>query len=123
MRNVLMIDSHLLGKIFGAAVRKERKEQGIKQAVLAEAVGYSRPRLSEIERGALPPFDKAILLAQVLGVSLDHLLAPLAQAARPCRSPPTFRERLRQATPQEQQLLIDAATALLDEVKLHCATP
>ena len=117
---IMMVDSELLGRIFGASVRKERKKQGMKQEFLAEAVGYSRTRLSEIENGDLPPFEKAVVIANVLGMSLDRLLYPLILADT-IRAHPTALQRLLQSSPHEQRLIVELFQAFLDEMKLVMA--
>lgn len=118
---IMMVDSELLGRIFGAAVRHERKKQGMKQEFLAESVGYSRPRISEIENGDLPPFEKAVVIANVLGMSLDTLVYPFILADVACRRP-TALQRLAQSSPYEQRLIVEMFQAFLDEMKLVMAS-
>jgi transcriptional regulator with XRE-family HTH domain len=62
---------------FGARVRARRQELRMKQESLAAAVGYENHTIIvKIEGGTtLPSFDKAVAIAEVLGVSLDWLLA------------------------------------------------
>ena len=62
-----------------------RKERGLSQERLAEAVGVSRQTVSKWERGAAEPeLEKLRALAEVFGVSLDSLAggAEDAPAAR-----------------------------------------
>lgn len=114
---MMMVSSEVVGQVFGASVRQVRKSQGMKQVVLAEAVGYSRTRMSEIENGDLPPFEKAVSIAHVLGVSLDRLLYPLLGS--PESGPaPTFLQRLLQLSPHDQRQLVEIFQVLLDEMKL-----
>ena len=64
-----------------------RKERGLSQERLAEAVGVSRQTVSKWERGAAEPaLEKLRALAEVFGVSLDSLAggaedAPAARGA------------------------------------------
>jgi len=52
-----------------------RRERGLTQAQLAEAVGVHQPRIAEIERGdANPRLDTLAKLARALGVPVAALL-------------------------------------------------
>lgn len=58
----------------GAALKQERKRQGLNLAQLSEHCGVSRSMLSEIERGnANPTFTTLWNITQALGVSIDEL--------------------------------------------------
>ncbi|MBQ2847621.1 MAG: helix-turn-helix domain-containing protein [Clostridia bacterium] len=54
---------------------KLRKEKGLSQETLAEALGVSRQSVSKWETdGALPDTDKIIAMSELFGVSTDYLL-------------------------------------------------
>jgi transcriptional regulator with XRE-family HTH domain len=117
MSTAMMVNSDLVGQVFGASVRHVRKSLGMKQEVLAEAVGYSRTRLSEIENGDLPTFDKAVSIANELRVPLDRLLYPLLSTPA-MGTTPHFLHRLMQLPSHEQRRIVELFQVLLDEIKL-----
>lgn len=54
---------------------KLRKERGLSQEQLADALGISRQAISKWESAkAMPETDKLILLSEYFGVSVDYLL-------------------------------------------------
>ena len=55
-------------------LRVLRKEKGIRQSDAADAMGISRPALSNYEKGMIPSIDNAIILAKYYGVSLDYIV-------------------------------------------------
>ena len=58
----------------GAALKQERKRQGLNLSQLSERSGVSRSMLSEIERGnANPTFTSLWNITQALGVTIDEL--------------------------------------------------
>ncbi|NLG25645.1 MAG: helix-turn-helix transcriptional regulator [Clostridiales bacterium] len=68
-----MVDYRLLG----AHIRRVRKERGMTQAQLADAVQVSASFLGHIERGSrVLSVNTLVSLARCLGISLDELLAP-----------------------------------------------
>ena len=83
---------------FGAHVRARRLSLAMKVETLAAAVGYeNHTTIVKIEGGTtLPSFDKAVAIAEVLGVSLESLLADEPSAARDFAEV----ERLLNATPR-----------------------
>lgn len=59
----------------GERIRQLRKETGWSQAELADKIGVDAGRVSRYEAGRITPSaDALIRLAQVLNVSIDHLL-------------------------------------------------
>ena len=59
----------------GERIYSLRKARGLSQEELADAVGVSRQAVSKWELGeSQPEVDKAVLLAQALGVTTDQLL-------------------------------------------------
>lgn len=60
--------------IIGQNIRKLRKQQKVKQAVLASALGIGRQTISAYECGVtLPDIFLLIKIADYFGVSLDEL--------------------------------------------------
>lgn len=56
-------------------ILKLRKEKGMSQEMLAEALGVSRQSVSKWESGtALPDTDKIIAMSELFGVSTDYIL-------------------------------------------------
>ena len=65
-----------------------RKERGLSQERLAEAVGVSRQTVSKWERGAAEPeLEKLRALAEVFGVSLDSLAGGAEDGPAPRAAP------------------------------------
>ncbi|MCP5215168.1 MAG: helix-turn-helix transcriptional regulator [Pseudomonadales bacterium] len=65
----------------GARLAQLRKEKGITQAELAEALGISQPMASDYERGKLRLHGELIVqISEVLGVSADEILGIKATA-------------------------------------------
>lgn len=59
---------------FGQRIRDLRKERGLTQASVADAVGISRSHLATMERGGdLPGRDTLFALATFFHVSVDYL--------------------------------------------------
>jgi transcriptional regulator with XRE-family HTH domain len=59
----------------GDAVRAAREAKGLTQAALAEAADVHRTTLVRIEQGQMmPSIEVFTRIADVLGVSLDHLV-------------------------------------------------
>ncbi|MHB1820922.1 MAG: helix-turn-helix domain-containing protein [Streptosporangiaceae bacterium] len=59
----------------GERIRQLRKEAGLSQADLAEAIGADPGRVSRYEAGRITPSaDALVRLAETLNVSIDHLL-------------------------------------------------
>jgi transcriptional regulator with XRE-family HTH domain len=77
---------HLVRGIL-AGLRRVRRAKKLSQAACARLIGVSQPRWSEFERGlVMPSLPAAILMASVLGVTLDSLIpADVALPGRPAR--------------------------------------
>ena len=73
---------------FGAFLSRLRKEKGMTQLELAEAVEVSRQAVSKWESGsALPSTEKLRSLSELYGVSADYLLNEHKQEVE--KSPPS----------------------------------
>lgn len=63
-------------------VARRRKEAGLTQQQLAEAVSVSRQSIISIERGRFDPTLKvAFRIAQVLGCAIEDAFAPATRSA------------------------------------------
>ncbi len=61
-------------ELFGKRLRIGRKSLGLTQKDLCKNIGLSQPNLAAYEAGRLsPPVEKLVLIADLLGVSLDYL--------------------------------------------------
>ncbi|MGX7196407.1 helix-turn-helix domain-containing protein [Enterococcus olivae] len=70
-------------KNFGEQVYQLRKDFGLSQEEVAEALGVSRQTISNWEHGlAQPTLDKAVELAHLFEVSLDELVGKKKQATK-----------------------------------------
>ncbi len=74
----------------GQRIAQRRRQLGLSQEALADAVGVSRQAVSKWELDeAQPDAAKIVLLAQVLGITTDELLLGEAEAENPAvQAPP-----------------------------------
>ena len=96
-------------QILGERVRRRRMVLGLNQTAFAYHVGIPVPTLSSIEHGHQSIYvERAVQLAQALGVSTDYLLGlsddPGKGSERPAQTaaaaqPLTKRQRTRKAAP------------------------
>jgi transcriptional regulator with XRE-family HTH domain len=82
-----------LAKGIAAGLRRVRRAKRLSQATCARLTGVTQPRWSEIERGlSVPLLPTAVLMAAVLGVTIDSLIpADLQLPGRPARRKPRVR--------------------------------
>lgn len=60
---------------FGKAIRVERKKAGLTQAALAAASGIGERFVRELEKGKPTcQLEKALLVAQMLGIKLEAMV-------------------------------------------------
>lgn len=62
--------------LFSERLKRARADKNMKQSELAQAIGVSAATISSYERNEgtkIPSLDKAVLLSEILGVSLDWL--------------------------------------------------
>lgn len=75
------------GETIGRRVARLRKERGITQVEIAEALGVSQPVVSDYERDGLAfRWDHLVALCRLLRVSADELLG-IKQETAPRRGP------------------------------------
>lgn len=100
-----MESTHKYKAVFADSLRGIMQEKEISRKALAEAVGLSYPAIAaylsgdETGKGVLPSAEKAIQIAEFLGVSLDELFGRVPPSA-----PSTFAEN---GLPTAQQALCD----------------
>lgn len=71
------VDEDALYRAFGKAIANRRRQIGLTQAQLAEAVGLSRGSIAHIERGSQKVFLHQILaLTDALQLESSHMLVP-----------------------------------------------
>ena len=96
----------------GERIQALRKEQGLSQEELAEAIGVSRQSVSKWENGAaLPDTDKVVQLSRLFGVSTDALLTgepaitvtDAAGTSENTPEPPAEDEPQKECPPAEQE--------------------
>ena len=76
----------------GQKIQTLRKRQGMTQEQLAQRLGVSRQAVSRWELDeVLPETANLLPLSRALGVSVDSLLDPAAEAAQPAPSPAAAR--------------------------------
>jgi transcriptional regulator with XRE-family HTH domain len=74
-------------KALGKRIKQLRKEKGLTQKELAKQVNCSHAQLNKYESGLnTPPLDRLLLLAEVLGTSVDYLLAGQGNGKPPLHS-------------------------------------
>lgn len=102
----------------GARLAALRKQAGLSQAALAEAVGIPQRTISFYEREAEAiPSTLVPTLAKVLGVSMEELLGINNGAQRAKRGPKSQLERQLEAVAtlprQQQQKILDVVEAMI----------
>ena len=71
-----------INEIVGQNIRAARKDRGISQLKLAERLGYTRPALSNIERGRSGLLvDRLHLICQILGCEYTEILPEIKQGS------------------------------------------
>jgi|SRR4026209_1725654 len=92
-------------QILGERVRRRRMALGLNQTAFADTVGIPGPTLSSIEHGHQSIYvERAVQLAQALGVSTDYLFGltddPETSSARAAQAAPSPQptKRLRRRT-------------------------
>lgn len=105
-------------KEIGQRVRALRKEQGMTQVELADALGTHQTSLSQIERGVRGVGVQHVLkLAKALKTSPDKLLAPTKPS--PMSAPRNDKllrrvRRLEKLPPEHQEAVVKMLDAFLD---------
>lgn len=86
----------------GQNLKKWRMKRGITQADLAEATGYGRTSITNIESGIQQPDVLRLLdLAKALGVAVEDLVPPVAARRLP---PPLVTVKIRTRHPENYVL-------------------
>lgn len=100
----------------GQRIREERQKLHLTQEQLAEKINVSTTYIGFIERGERSiTLGKLVLLANVLGVSVDYLLSDTI--APSSSNEKLWVQLLSSATEEEQKLIIDMAKLILNHSK------
>jgi transcriptional regulator with XRE-family HTH domain len=84
--------------LIGPRLSLLRKEKGVTQVELAQALGVSQPVVSEYERGSVPlRADQIVTLSNLLRISADVILGLKAQASATASTDSKLARRLRDA--------------------------
>ena len=98
----------------GKRIREERKKLNLTQVQLAEKLDVTTTYMGFVERGErCITLDKLTCLANILGVSVDYLLAD-SVAATSSNNEKLMLQLLASATEDEQNLIIDMAKLILN---------
>lgn len=82
----------------GGRVAQLRKERGVTQVELAQALGVSQPVVSEYEKGSIPlRADQLLTISRLLRTSSDVLLGLKAEAPLSSAADTRLARRLREA--------------------------
>lgn len=74
-------------KAFGLRLKSLRKERDLLQKEIAAKIGVKQTHFSRYESGVyIPPLDKATLLAEILGVTLDFLVTGIHPQEQPLQN-------------------------------------
>lgn len=102
----------------GLRIRRLRKESGMTQVELAEALGTHQTSLSQIERGIRGVGVRQILrLSKALRVPAEKLLVPAgSEASAPPRNEKLLRRvrQLEKLPPEHQEAVVRMIDAFLD---------
>ena len=104
----------------GARVAQLRKQSGITQVQLAEALGLSQAAITAYENGVRRvPVSMLPTLARILGVSIEELIGePPSRAARKRGPSPKIQqhlERISALPKQKQRAMLDVIEAMLQQ--------
>ena len=104
----------------GARVAQLRKQSGITQVQLAEALGLSQAAITAYENGVRRvPVSMLPTLARILGVSIEELIGePPSRATRKRGPSPKIQqhlERISALPKQKQRAMLDVIEAMLQQ--------
>lgn len=104
-------------KVVGQRIQQARRNRGMTQEQLAEAVGLTPAHISVIERGAKPTkITNFVAIANTLGVSADELLVDVLDHTAKLESTQIYDEI--SALPLKQQhLVLKILRTLVSELK------
>lgn len=104
-------------KAVGQRIQQARRNRGMTQEQLAEAVGLSPAHISVIERGAKPTkITNLVAIANALCVSSDELLVDVLDRTAKVESTQIYDE-LSVLSQQKQHLVLKILHALVSELK------
>lgn len=103
-------------KAFGARIKQLRKQRGWQQKELADKLDVRFSQLNKYESGLhAPPLEKLVLLAEVLGTTVDFLLTGARPEAPPLHSTRLLRrfQALEELKAQDQEPILEFLDAML----------
>lgn len=104
-------------KLIGQRIQQVRRERGMTQEQLAEAVGLSPTHISVIERGAKPTkITNFVAIANTLGVSADELLVDVLDCTAKAESTQLY-EEISDLPVKKQNLVLKIIRTLVSELK------
>jgi transcriptional regulator with XRE-family HTH domain len=108
-------------KAFGARLKQLRKQKSWMQKELAEKIDVRFAQLDKYESGLhTPPLDKLVLLAEVLGTTVDYLLTGDGTEAPPLHSQRLLArlQELQQLDDKDQNTVLELLDAFLFKQKI-----
>jgi transcriptional regulator with XRE-family HTH domain len=101
----------------GKRIQQVRRERGLTQEQLAEAVGLSPTHLSVIERGAKPTkITNFVAIANVLEVSADELLLDVLDHTAKVESTELYHQ-IAELPVKSQDLILKVLRIMIEEMK------
>ena len=120
--NALMQDLDLR-KALGKRIKRLRKEKNLTQKQLAQQVDTSPAQLNKYESGVnAPPVEKLLLLAEVLGCSIDFLVAGNNNSAKAPINNQRLAHRFQvidELELEDKELIIKVLDAMITKSKLE----
>lgn len=119
-----VMQDEALRKVFGARLKRLRKQKGWAQKELVGQVGIRFQQLNKYESGLnIPPAEMLVKLADALGVTVDHLLTGNPVEDSPLASSRLFRrfKGLEALTLDDQETVIKVIDALIAKERMTMA--
>ncbi len=103
----------------GRRIKAARKAKKLTQQELAELANLSTTYISSIERGAkIPKLETLIMLANILNVTTDYLLADVVNASLEVAAS-ELSEQLRNLPPKKQKEILQILRLLIAKNKFY----
>ncbi len=104
-------------KAVGRRIQLARRDYGMTQEQLAEAVGLSPTHISVIERGAKPTkITNFVAIANTLGVSADELLLDVLDCTAKVESTELYHQ-IAELPPKNQSLVLKVVRLMISELQ------
>lgn len=80
IKRVIIMKEESKKNVLGSRIMQRRKQRGIKQSQLAEAIGVSDNQISNIENGkSFPRLNSFLKICEILDCNSDYLLAGIVK--------------------------------------------